>query len=691
MRIRTRIGSAAALAALALGGCMLPDSRSTERYATESGDAARPDASTTADARPGTDASTTADTGVPTVDATVSAPDAAPDATAPGTDAGACGPPPFDPMVAFACPGAAGCPALGAGQLRVGAAREQVTDLAFELPKVEFLEEFGGCNESQGGGPGHCGALDRNFMRNCGNDRLCPGDEGYPGTPDEGEDDRDADGNPIWDYYRDCGIDNLCPGDPGYPGAPDEGEGNGHFDGLWLAGFQNNRPALGVRDPLWARTVAVEDGDTLVTMTSIDAVGVFYDDVKRIRERAAALLAEEHPELEIDYMFVSSTHDHEAPDTMGQWAGEVDPEIEIPLVTGVNARYIAHLREKAARSIVDAVAGLKPAHMRVAEAHTGADGFLRDSRDPQVLNDTMGIVQFVDDLDATIATLVTWGNHPEGMSDVNNYITSDFVHGIRDALENGVPESESTTAKPGLGGVAIYFQGTVGGLMTPLGVEVRDLQGEVVTNYTFHRVDVMGWRLAGYALDALQAATAVAAAPVSVAATDFVIPVENRVFHVATLVNLFNRENPYFNPDLPIDECNMPHARTEMALLRLGPVTFYSVPGELFPELAVGYDERWAFGRPQIKADNPNPPDLSAAPAAPYFSDQVPGDFRWPLGLGNDELGYLVPEYDYKLDDSAPYFTEADGDHYEETNSTGPKAVPRVRTVLARLISALDH
>jgi hypothetical protein len=525
-------------------------------------------------------------------------------------------------------------------------------------------------------------------MRNCGRDRLCPEDEGYPGVADEGEGDIGADGIPIWDYFHDCGIDRLCPGDPGYVG-PDEGEGNGKFDGLWLAGFQNNRPALGVRDPLWARTIAVEDGETLLTLTSIDAVGIFYDDVKRIRARAIELLADERPDLEVDYMFVSSTHDHEAPDTMGQWAGEVDPEIDIPLVTGVNPRYIAHLREKAARSIVDAVVSMRPASMRVAETHTGADGFLRDSRDPQVINDTMGVVQFLDETDATIATLVTWGNHPEGMSDVNNLITSDFAHGLRDGIENGIPESPSTTARPGVGGIAVYMQGTVGGLMTPLGVEVRDLQGQVVTNYTFHRVDVMGWRLAGHALDAMAAAATAETTAVRFAQTDFVIPVENRIFHVATLVNLFNRENPYFDSNLPIDACNMPHARTEMAVMQIGPVTLYSVPGELFPELAVGFDARWAFGRPQIKADNPNPPDLSAAPPPPYFSDLAPGQYRWPLGLGNDELGYLVPEYDYKLDDDAPYFTEPDGDHYEETNSVGPNAVPRVRIVLDRLIQAL--
>ncbi len=678
------------VASVLLGGCLLPDSRSTQRYASNAdmgtgGTPATPDAAPTADstapasdaAAPGTDAHAAADAG-PSTDAVAP----------PGPDA-SCGEPPFDPQVGKVCPGAAGCELGGTGNLQVGAAKEQITDIGFELPKVEFLETFDRCNESQGGGPGHCGVLDANFMRNCGTDRLCPGDDGYVAPDADGtEDDTDADGNPIWDYYRDCGIDNLCPGDPGYT-APDEGEGNGRFDGLWIAGFGTNRPALGVRDPLWARTIAVQQGDTVVTMTAIDAVGIFYDDVKRIRERAVELLAQDHPEIDVDYMFVSATHDHESPDTMGQWGGEVDPEIDIPTHTGVSTRYIEHLREKAARSIVEAVTSMQPATMHVAEARTGADGFIRDSRDPMVINDIMGVLRFTDASDHTIATLATWGNHPEAMSDVNNFLTSDFVNGIRDGLESGIPDSIATHARPGEDGIAVFMQGTVGGLMTPLGVDVPDLQGNVVTNYTFLRADIMGWRLAGYALDALAGAETVENPALSFATSEFVIPVDNRVFHVGMLVNLFNRETPYFDPTRPIDACNRPYVRTQMAMIRLGPVSFYSLPGELFPELALGFDPQWAFGRPQIHADNPNPPDLSTAPAGPYFSGMMPGQYHWPLGLGNDEVGYLVPEYDYKTDPTAPFFVEAPGDHYEETNSLGPQAVPRVRIVLDRLLQAV--
>ena len=613
-----------------------------------------------------------------------------------------CGPPPFAPVVTQVCPGDEACLDGNSGVLLVGASARELSDWKFEIPKVEFLEEFGGCNESQGGGPGHCGALEADFLRNCGNDRICEGDVDdagqnlYTGPDADGsEGDYGEDGEPIYDYFRDCGIDNLCPSDPGYRAA-DEGEGNKKFDGLWLAGFQNNRPAMGVRDPLWARTVAVSMGDTTYTMTSIDAVGVFYDDVRRIRERAAELLAASHPELDVDYMLVSATHDHEAPDTMGQWTGEVDPEISIPLKSGVSPRYIAQLRENAALSIVEAVTTMRAATMHVGRVSTGVEGFMRDSRDPQVVNDELGVIRFADAAApaTTIATVVSWGNHPEAMSDVNNFITSDYSHGLREGIERGIPETVATLPQPGLGGVAIYLQGTVGGLMTPLGIRVNDLAGNEVRNYTYLRADIMGWRLAEYALAALSAPEAVEfdQPALGLAVSPFLVPVENRIFHVGIAVSLFNRESAYFDDERPIDECNLPYLDTEMAILRLGPVTLYSVPGELFPELAVGgFDGSRAFGKPVVRADNPNPPPLEQAPAAPYMSDMMPGDFRWPIGLGNDEIGYLVPEYDYELYPSAPYFSEAEGDHYEETNSVGPGAVPRIRLVLDALLDAIGR
>ena len=54
------------------------------------------------------------------------------------------------------------------------------------------------------------------------------------------------------------------------------------------------------------------------------------------------------------------------------------------------------------------------------------------------------------------------------------------------------------------------------------------------------------------------------------------------------------------------------------------------------------------------------------------------------LGLCNDEMGYLVPAYDWKVSEVSPYTCQAT-DHYEETNSLGPLTLTRITEALDRL------
>lgn len=608
-------------------------------------------------------------------DAEVGEADAAMDAQVADADAAADA---FIPVVELVCPGAPGCRFDPNQTLRAGAAAQRISVVGFERPRIEYLKP-NDCNELQPGG--RCGELTDDALDNCGTDRLCPDDMGYEGPDADGtEGDLAADGTPAYDYFFDCGLDGLCPGDAGYAG-PDEGEGDGRFQGLWLAGFGTNRPALAVRDHTWARTVALQQGGTTVTLTVLDAVGLFYDDVQRIREQALALLAAEAPEISVDFIMVSSTHSHEVPDTLGQWGGETNG---LPSKTGIVPRYIESLRAQAARSIVDALLDLRPAQLRVGAAATGVEGFIRDSRAPYIYDDTLGVAQLVDPMGATIATLVNWGNHPEAMGSDNNMITSDFPGALRTAIEDGLP------GKPGAGGVAIFIQGMVGGLMTPLGVPVRGADGTLLPEPTFARTDAIGQRLAGMALDALATAEEVEAPALQVASGSYVLPVENRIFQLAYLLGLLNRRLVAYDDSRTPGPGNIPRVVTQTAVIVLGPLTLYSVPGELFPEVAVGgYDGSRSFGRPVVPED-PLAPDLAAAPGPPYLHDLMPGRYRWVIGLGLDELGYMVPPYDFKVNPALPYLSEAEGDHYEETNSVGPAMVPRTVAVLTALARALS-
>jgi hypothetical protein len=118
-----------------------------------------------------------------------------------------------------------------------------------------------------------------------------------------------------------------------------------------------------------------------------------------------------------------------------------------------------------------------------------------------------------------------------------------------------------------------------------------------------------------------------------------------------------------------------PWVETEVSVVDVGPARLVGLPGELFPELIIGgYDGRFRFGHPLIKPGNPDPPDLARAPKPPYLKDLVHRPVAMFVGLADDELGYLMPDYDFKVRDNIAMWPRLPGDHYEETNSVGPTA-----------------
>ena len=156
------------------------------------------------------------------------------------------------------------------------------------------------------------------------------------------------------------------------------------------------------------------------------------------------------------------------------------------------------------------------------------------------------------------------------------------------------------------------------------------------------------------------------------------------------LVGVFDHRSVDYDRDRTLDDDNIPTIPTEMDLLELGPLRLLTFPGEVLPESAIGgYDGSFTPpGTPIVKPDNPNPPALDQAPPGPYVWDRLGGELRWIVSLGNDEVGYIIPPYDFKLS-AAEYLLEAPGDHYEETNSLGPDTLPLLEAEADRMIGWL--
>lgn len=514
-------------------------------------------------------------------------------------------------------------------------------------------------------------------------------------VPDCYESWEDVDGTNFYgrnDHFFDCGCDQLCPEDDGWVAA-DEGEGDGLFQAAWLAGFGPARPATGVRgagvgmigegDGLDARVLVLDQGNTRLAIVALDSIGTMYDQVLEIRA------AVEAADLGIDHVVVHSTHSHSAIDMMGIYGPNVT-------TTGFSRRYADQIAAAVVDAAREAVPALRQVTMKLGEVDTstysekGVGNLIRDTRDPVVIDPRLGVLQLVDGTE-TVATVVHWANHPETIADRNNLMTSDFVHGVRRTVTTG-SNWPGGGGREGVGGVTLYINGAVGGMMTSLGAQVTDPDGNTWQSASWEKTDAVGQLVGEAALDAVEGAVDVPTPRLRFGASPIRLPVDNFAFQAMFLVGVLAHRTAEYDESQPLSETNVPEAPTEVDIVELGPLRMLTIPGELLPELAVGgYDGSFTPPtQPLIDPENEAPPDLTQAPAGPYLLERLGGGQGWVIGLGNDEVGYIIPPYNFVVADAGAFVFEAPGDHYEETNSLGPRTAPLIEEAADALIDWLN-
>lgn len=466
--------------------------------------------------------------------------------------------------------------------------------------------------------------------------------------------------------------------------------GNGLFEGIWMAGYGAPRGASAVNDPQWARAIALRYNQTTIVLATVDLVGWFISEMDMVREEVS--------DLDVDYVMLASTHNHQGRDVIGIWGPN---EFE----AGFNAEYNAFVRTQTAEAIRMAVAALRPAHVQYADfdlrdAPGGVMRYTSDARHPVILDDEVRVMRFVDAMDETmtITTLVNWSAHPEYGGDRNQLLSSDYPHWLREGIEDGVMQPDGTMV-PGVGGITVFFQGALGSQIGPYGGWQRriwDMDGTIVPELDLRHSEFVGKSIATLVLQALAAGggtTMDETAALGFRNHRFYVKVQNTGFHVAILGNIFTPRPTFdWDPEMPlIANRNEPSLETEVAVIDIGRAQILTGPGELDPALFVGgYDGSYTpMGVEIINASEENPPDLSRAPPAPYLRDLMRSDAeqRYFFGLADDFLGYFIPEFDYVLHPSNPYIDEAAGEHYEETNSVGEDGWPTIETNIRALLA----
>lgn len=420
---------------------------------------------------------------------------------------------------------------------------------------------------------------------------------------------------------------------------------------VWIAGFGHNRRAKGVNDPLMARALVLQHGKTKIALVSVDLVGFFNIHSQNVRK---ALPGYAH-------VLISSTHNHEGPDTLGLWGPSA-------FESGVDREYLTSVEKEIIEAVGLGEKALQPVTARIGKTH--APELLRDNREPQVKQDDLVVLDFRDASgEKSVGLVVNWHCHPETLDSKNTLLSADFVGYTVAALrqKRNCP--------------VVYFTGTVGGLMTSLKVEVRDPRGKLLEDGTFAKTARYGELVADAAGRALGESKPIQLAPFKVKQKPIFLPVDNKYYELGWRLGVLDRELFIWKGDINRAQAankqeGLPRLaiQTEIAWLGLGELELAAIPGEIYPELVLS--------RVQSPAD-PGA-DFPDSTVEPGVYDQLRSPHRMLIGLANDEIGYIIPKRQW--DEKPPYCYGRKKSQYGEINSLGPETAPLLLGAFKELV-----
>jgi hypothetical protein len=379
---------------------------------------------------------------------------------------------------------------------------------------------------------------------------------------------------------------------------------------VFLAGFYQNRQATAIHDDLFVRALAIGTPERRLVLCALDLIGFFRPHVQEIIQRVCSQYDGSHkPDI-----IISSLHPHDGPDTMGLWGPDAR-------TSGVDPLYLVDVKDKIEAAILSALAGMTMESPTMKSVCLRVPGLAKNARNPEILDDELTALQFLDRHEQPLVSLFDFPCHPEVMWEHNTQISSDYLGPLRQGVEEGS------------GAPCIFFPGALGGMMTP---DVKD--------HSFAEADHMGRALAKAGLDALGKATGLPVDAISLKTQEIHIKLTNPLYKFA-----------FWRKLLPDVRDRQGRITSEVSLIKIGPVWFATIPGELLPKLGLALKTA-----------------LIAAGA------QVPG----VICLANDELGYILPAEDFRF----PLNPFKPGKHYEETNSIGKAIGPAVMQAVRSLL-----
>jgi hypothetical protein len=191
--------------------------------------------------------------------------------------------------------------------------------------------------------------------------------------------------------------------------------------------------------------------------------------------------------------------------------------------------------------------------------------------------------------------------------------------------------------------------------------------GELVAKPSQEKARAQGYRIAEVVLEARASGdfARVAAPRVSVVKKSIDVPVANWPLVLAGSLGVLDRD---------LDLRWGYQTDSEVALVRVGELWIACIPGELYPEIAIGGIE------------NPPGADERVAPLeTPPLRSAMRGRVNMMVNLANDALGYIIPRSEW--DAEAPWIYGNSEASYGEVVSAGPDTARIVHRALLKVFA----
>ncbi len=236
-----------------------------------------------------------------------------------------------------------------------------------------------------------------------------------------------------------------------------------------LAGFDNETLATEIADPLYARSVWVDDksGTGGIALVSVDCIGLVYADTTEVKNRLADWCAQ----TGCRGIEIMSTHCHEAIDTLGYWgdlyslsSGRDKGYMEIVFNGIINAVKSSYLNRREGTLTYGSISA-GDGRLQMDDG-SYFSMFLADSRDPSFYKEDLTRIRFVPkDTNSPEIHIFNYSAHPEVFrlnyrySPDKGLLTADYVAYLC------ARDKELTGAD------SIVFAGAIGGLIAIYGYE----------------------------------------------------------------------------------------------------------------------------------------------------------------------------------------------------------------------------